>query len=119
MTVDVASLLELIEKASPAPWRPFGRATAIGADGDVAAGICERNQSLIVAAINALPELLAAYERSAQVLAAVKTIANDRDRAVELLHMLDRQEARHPDVAEFLDRFEEAQAAERAKPEGE
>ncbi len=36
--------------------------------------------------------------------------ARDRDRAVELLHMLDRHEARHPDVAEFLDELEERRA---------
>lgn len=33
-------------------------------------------------------------------------------RAVRLLHMLDRQDARHPDVAEFLDEYESARIEE-------
>lgn len=30
----------------------------------------------------------------------------ERDRAVELLHMIDRHESRHPDIGEFLDGLE-------------
>lgn len=40
---------------------------------------------------------------------AVKELCAERDDAVRLLRMLDNPEARHPDVAEFLDELEESQ----------
>ena len=40
------------------------------------------------------------------IRAHVATLEADLSRAVTLLHMTDNQDARHPDVAAFLDEYE-------------
>lgn len=45
-------------------------------------------------------------DREVAGLKQAEETEKQRNRAIQLLHMLDRPEARHPDVAEFLDGIE-------------
>jgi hypothetical protein len=56
-------------------------------------------------ALNNAPAV-AVMARHATVLGHVSALEADLSRAIELLHMLDNQDARHPDVAAFLDEYE-------------
>jgi hypothetical protein len=55
--------------------------------------------------------LLRLSDIARELATALREAKADRDRAIQLLHMLDRPEARHPDVAEFLDEYEARQLA--------
>jgi hypothetical protein len=41
-------------------------------------------------------------DECARLREQLSAVTAERDRAIELLNMLDRADARHPDVAEFL-----------------
>lgn len=49
-------------------------------------------------------KLLATASEVPGLSATLEATRWERDRAIALLHMMDNQDARHPDVAEFLDR---------------
>lgn len=121
---EIAALRSLAERATPGEWRVDGedlRALVRGADLTIVAvrhrlhaELHEANAALIVAAVNALPRLLALAERVGEMETALGMLANEVLGSLPLMEAEARQAIGNTNYALLIQRAEEARAALRA-----